>query len=508
MGTGVREVARLLQMSPNTERKYRLALARAELLVGDPDRLPELDVMKAAVLEHEPPQPPPQQVSSVEPWRGAILQMLELGARPRAIYDRLRLEDEEFAGSYAAVKRFCRRHRAAQGVRPEDVVIPVETAPGEVCQVDFGYLGKLYDPEEGRLRKTWVFVAVLGHSRHLFARIVFDQRATTWIDLHVALLQDLGGVPEVLVPDNLKAAVIRAAFATDGMTTLHRGYRELARHYGFKVDPTPPRSPEKKGKVESAVKYVKRNFFAPRIFEDVHHARREIERWRKEIANERIHGRTGCRPREVFEEVERGALRPLPAAPYMAVQWKQAKVHRDCHVLFERRQYSVPWRLVGQQVLVRATRATVTIYAGDERVATHSRRGPDRRSTDDAHLPDHRSDYRHRSRAYWEARADRLGEAVGRYVRAIFDSDDVLSQLRTVQCVVRYLEDFPLARACAACERALHYGNFTYGGLKRILREGLDLQPLPGARPAPAILEHPRYARRPKEILTLFGGAS
>ncbi len=508
METGPREVARLLRMSPNTERKYRRALEMASLLAGDPEDLPALSTLKAAMLEHEPPKVAPQQASSVDPWRFEIFAMMKRGAGPRAIYDRLRLEHDDFAASPSAVKRFYRRHREAQGVRPEDVAIPVDTAPGEVCQVDFGYLGKLYDPDEGRLRKAWVFVAVLGHSRHMSARIVFDQREMTWLELHAALFRDLGGVPEVLVPDNLKAAVIRAAFTTDGTTTLNRGYRELARHFGFKVDPTPPRSPEKKGKVESGVKYVRRNFFQPRIFEDVHHARRELAKWLEQIANERIHGSTGRRPREVFEEEEREILRPLPAAPWTPVSWKRAKVHRDCHVIFERRVYSVPWRLVGQEVLIRASRSTITIYADEERVATHDRNGPGRRSTVDAHLPDHRSDYRHRSRSYWEQRADRLGEIPGRYVRALFDSDDVLHQLRTVQAVVRHLETFPLARACAACERALHYGNFTYGGLKRILREGLDLVPLPDGQPAHGALEKPRYARRPAEILPLFGGAS
>jgi transposase len=508
MDTGPREVARLLRMSPNTERKYRVALEKASLLAGDPEDLPTQEALRAAVLEHTPPLPAPQQVSSVEPWRDGILTMIKRGAGPRAIYDRLRLEHDDFTASPSAVKRFCRRHREEQGVRPEDVAIPVDTALGEVCQVDFGYLGKLYDPAEGRLRKAWAFVAVLGHSRHMFARIVFDQKTTTWLELHVALFNELGGVPEVLVPDNLKAAVIRAAFAVDGTTTLNRSYRELARHYGFKIDPTPPRSPQKKGKVESGVKYVRRNFFQPRLPEDIHHARRELDLWLKEIAGERIHGSTGRRPREVFEEEEREALRPLPRVPYERVEWKQAKVHRDCHVVFEKRQYSAPWRLVGQEVWIQATGSTVTIHADEVRVATHDRRGPGRRSTIDAHLPDHRSDYRHRSRTYWEARADRLGEVPGHYIREIFASDDVLSQLRTVQAVVRHLESFPLTRACAACERALHYGNFTYGGLKRILREGLDLIPLPDARSAHGALENPRYARRPAEILPLFGGAS
>src|SRR5687768_7676166 len=105
---------------------------------------------------------------------------------------------------------------------------------------------------------------VLGYSRHQFVRIVFDQQTETWLQLHAEAFAVLRGVPEVIVPDNLKAAVTRAAFAVDDSTVLNRTYVELARHCGFKVDPTPPRDPDKKGKVESAVKYVKNNFFPAR----------------------------------------------------------------------------------------------------------------------------------------------------------------------------------------------------------------------------------------------------
>jgi hypothetical protein len=220
----------------------------------------------------------------------------------------------------------------------------------------------------------------------------------------------------------------------------------------------------------------------------------------------RVHGTTGRRPLEVFQEEERQILAPLPDRPFEPVVWKEAKVHRDSHVLFERRLYSVPWPLIGQQVSIRATEHSVTIYADDERVATHSRRGPDVRSTLDSHLPDHRSDYRHRSREYWERRADGMSETVGRYVREIFDSDDVLAQLRTVQSVVRHLETFPRSRAIAACERALHFGNFTYAGIKRILVKALDLEPLPTNGKARRTLESPRFARPPEEFLPLFRG--
>src|SRR5262249_2334866 len=152
----------------------------------------------------------------------------------------------------------------------------------------------------------------LGHSRHMYCRLGFDQKVSTWVRLHVEAFEHFGGVPRVIVPDNLKAAVIRAAFAVDDEAAIQRTYRELARHYGFRIDPAPPRPPEKKGKVESNAKYVKRNFLAPRELGDVVRAQAELERWVHEIAGSRVHGTTGRRPLEVFEQEERAALLPLP----------------------------------------------------------------------------------------------------------------------------------------------------------------------------------------------------
>lgn len=263
LATGPRQTARLLGVSSKTELRYRRLLAEAQLLDGDPDVRPELDVLKAAVRTQIPDTLPLQESSVVE-WTTEATAMLEHGTTPKAIFDRLRLEHGDLGGSLSAIKRLCDRLRRSSGVRPQDVAIPVQTAPGEVTQVDFGYVGKLWDPVEGRLRRAWVFVMVLGYSRHMVVRIVFDQTVHTWQRLHVEAFEELGGVPEVVVPDNLKAAVIRAAFGVDGVAVLNRSYRELARHYGFKVDPTPVRSPNEKGKVESAVKYVKHNFFRPR----------------------------------------------------------------------------------------------------------------------------------------------------------------------------------------------------------------------------------------------------
>lgn len=499
-GTRPRDVARLLGMGPNTERLYRTALANKGLLEGDPAEIPPLETLKAAVVEYAPPKVAPQQQSSIEQWRSEIENLHDRGCGPTAIYDRLRLEQREFQGSLAAVKRLVATIKRERGPVAEDVAIPVETEPGDVAQVDFGYAGYRIDPGSQKLRKSWVFVMVLGYSRDQFAKVVFDQRTETWLALHEEAFRHFGGVPHTMVPDNLKAAVIRAAFGiNDPSSELNRTYRELARHYGFKIDPTPPRSPKKKGKVESSVKYVKNNALKGREGEPLDETNRFLARWVREIAGMRIHGTTGKRPREVFETVEKDALLELPSKAYEPVVWKQASVHQDSHVVFGRRMYSVPWRYIGRRVWIRGTPATVAVYFDDERIATHRRSGNGYRSTDDAHLPAERAHLRHRSRRYWQERAERLGADVGRFVCEVFDADDVLSQLRQVQAIVTHLEKFPAQRAQGACRRASFYGSHSYQAVKNILNKALDMEPLPTTKAKVAWADPPRFARDAKQ---------
>jgi transposase len=431
------------------------------------------------------------------------------GAGPQAIYDRLKRKDPEFNGSIWAVQRAVKRIKAERGVQAEDVVIPVDTAPGEVAQVDFAFAGRFFDPANGKIRKAWVFVMLLCYSRHMFAKLVFDQKATTWVALHIEAFEWFGGTPMTIVPDNLKAAVIRAAFGVSDRhkVELNRTYRELARFYGFKVDPTPVRSPEKKGKVESGCKYVVRNYLAAGCFQTVSDANSDLPDWLLLTAGMRIHGTTGRRPIEAFAD-ERDVLLPLPTSPYEPVEWKEATVHRDSHVHFDRRLYSVPWTHMGAQVWVKATPSTVMIYAHDQRIATHERRSSGRRSTHEPHLPKHRAALAERSIEYWIERADSLDSVVGRYVREVVASDTVLSKLRDVQGIVSLLERYPARRAQAACRRADFFGNYTYQGIRRILDNALDLEPLPCDAPTYGHLAQPRFARKPSELLGAIKEAS
>jgi transposase InsO family protein len=498
MGTGARKVARMLRMSPNTEREYRQALEKEELLDGPAEDIAPLEVLRAAVERQLPVVAPPQMVSTAEPLRDKIVELAEKGVKARAIFDRLRLEDPALSASYWAVRGVWRRWRKERGVRAEDVAIPVETGPGEIAQVDFGYVGKLRDAATGMLRKAWVFVMVLAFSRRMVARIVFDQKIETWLRVHIEAFAELGGAPATIVPDNLKAAVIRAAFGVDGAASLNRSYRELARHHGIRIDPAPIYAPKKKGKVESSVKYVKANFFAARDGHEVGDTRRELQRWIDEIANTRIHGTTHRRPIELFAD-ERAALLAIPERRFELVTWHHGRVHLDTHVAFDKRLYSVPWRLIGQMVWVRATVADVVIFADDVRITTHDRRGKAVRSTYEEHLPEGRAPWRHRDRAYWENRADQIAPEVGAYVREVLDSDDVLSMVHTVQSMVTHLEKYPVERAVAACTRARHFGSYQYTTIKNILRRGLDLAPVM-PKPTSTVLVAPRFARPIDEI--------
>ena len=504
MGVGGREVARLLKMSSKTELKYRQALAEAGLLEGDAGALPDADVLRDAVLAVHPRPTKPQTPTSVDPWMPAIEEAFKNGVQAKAVWDFLNRKEADFTASYTAVRRAFQRLRKHHGVREDDVVIPVDTAAGEVAQVDFGFVGRLFDPVSGRIRKAWVFVMVLGYSRHMFAKVAFDQKTTTWLQLHVDAFRHFRAVPRVVVPDNLKAAVVQAAFGASDRhrIELNRSYRELARHYGFKIDPTPVYAPEKKGKVESGVKYVKNNCLAALNVTDIAEVNAELADWVMRTAGQRVHGTTGERPLELFERVERPQMLPLPAQRYELLVWKRVTVHPDSHVQVDGKLYSVPWRHVGRQLWVRASRHSVEIYWDDTRVATHQRLMRDRRSTLPGHLPEERLALAQRSEDYWRRRAANIGPSITRYVDDVLASDPVLSKLRDVQAIVTELEKVPITRALAAVARASFYANYTYIGVRDILRKGLDFEPLPRLlTPTAGLPGEMRFARSADELL-------
>jgi transposase len=458
----------MLGMGPNTHRAARLAFTAAGLWDGLPDNLPSEASLRALL----PQGRPRQQVSSVEPWREQIGLLEVRGLNVKTIHDRLKLDHPDFCGSYDAVKGVVRAIQRGRPVSSDDVVIPVETDPGDVAQVDFAYVGEVLDPASGVRRKAWVFVMTLGFSRHFFAWVVFDQSVATWLDLHVRAFAFFGGVPNTLVPDNLKAAVTRAAFGVDQNVEAQRDYRDLARHYGFVIDAAPPRSPKKKGKVERNIQFVEGFLESRDLSADVNSLNADLSRWNSEIAAVRVHGTTRRVPLRVFEDEERGTLHPLPHQPWVTKTWRLKEVASDAHVRFERRLYSVPWGLIGQKVMVEVTPGRLRVWQEGTLVAEHDRHGESLRSTTPGHLPSEREAYAKRSPDAWKERAAKLGSEVGEWANEQLTGP--VSRLRVVQATVLYLEVLPEGRAQEVCRRAREFGITKFGEIKRIVDLGMD----------------------------------
>jgi transposase len=487
-------VRRATGLNRRTIQRYRRWAHSQGLLVGP---LPPIEQLQTLIATTLTPEPPPQTTSSVEPYRDLVLQLHRDGVDGTAI--RERIAELGFAGSLSAIYRFL--HHLAPAT--PDVTVRVETAPGEEAQVDFGYAGRMLDPESGRLRKAWAFVMTLSWSRHQYVEFVWDQSVPTWLTLHRHAFEYFGGSPKRIKLDNLKAAITKACLDDP---QVQQAYRECAEHYGFLIDPCRVRTPEHKGKVESGVKYVKRNFLGGRKETSITQANADVLNWCLSTAGQRRHGTTKEQPLARFTAVECGLLLPLPRSPYDLAIWKVATVARDCYVVFENAYYSVPFRLVAQQVQIRGGCTEVRIYTADwQLVATHARalKAGERRTHLD-HLPPEKLPGLLLGKESCRARAAEIGPATSEVVAGLF-ADPAVDRLRTVGRILRLEETFGATRLEAACARALTFAEPAHRTIKQILTQGLDDEPA-STTSAP---EARTFVRSAFELLGhLFGGAA
>jgi len=407
--------------------------------------------------------------------------------------------EQGFTGSYAALWRFVNRLEKATPA----VTVRIEVQPGDEAQVDFGYVGLLLDPATGRRRKTWAFVMTLSWSRHMYVEFVCDQTVETWLRLHQHAFAFFGAVPRRIVLDNLKAAIVKACFEDP---VVQRSYQELAEHYGFLLAPCRVRTPEHKGKVESGVHYVQRNLLASYDFADIHAANQGALAWIAQVAGQRIHGTTKQQPLLRFQEVEQAAMLPLPSEAYDLAVWKQVRVGRDCYVNFEQAYYSVPYRLVGQEVWVRGGLTTVRIYANHQLEATHPRaRQPGERFTVLDHLPPEKVAGLTTTRESCAARAAEIGPSTAEVVSRLLAQKPV-DRLPMVKRLLRLADQYGPQRLERACQRALQYEEYSAQTVRRILEGGLDLALLPPPAAAPSAPT--RFARSLEELLPGLGGVT
>lgn len=468
MGESDRRISSRTGASRSTVAKYREWSLEKGLLE---EMLPELKVVDKILKEGDIVAPAKVTVSKAEPYRELIENMFKENCSKQVIFERLR-DNHSFDGSYSSIKRFVNR---LEDKSPE-AFIRMEVAPGAEAQVDFGYCGQMFDPAEKRLRRSWAFVMTLSHSRYQFAKFTFDQKVETWLELHLEAFEFFGGVPKEIVLDNLKAAIVKAALYDPHV---HRVYLELAEHYGFLISPCRVRTPRHKGKVEAGgIKYLKNNFLPGRTFIDILDGNDKLLLWCLD-KGKRIHGTTKRVPLEVFDEVERKALLPLPQEPFEICTWKECKLHPDCHIVFDGSYYSAPHRLIGKRLWVRATGKGVRIFYEHKQVAMHLRAlRKGERVTVQNHLPPEKVCYIMQAPSWCRKRAEEIGEDTSLFIESLL-SDKPLNRLRTAQGVLRLAHKYGPGRLENACKRALYYNELRYGAVKKILKDELDKERLP-----------------------------
>ena len=364
---------------------------------------------------------------------------------------------------------FCRDYEAWLG--RQDAVMRFEHAPGDKIFVDYsGLTMEIVDRASGEVPKAEIFVAALGASHFTYVEATLSQTLADWLGAHVRALEYFGGVPQAIVPDNLKSGVRRACrYEPD----LNPSYQDFAEHYGVAILPARVRKPRDKAKVEVAVQGIKRWILAPlrhctffSLGELNAALAAQLERY-----NDRDLSREAGTRRSRFEELDRRALKPLPAQRYQYATWKKAKVHLDYHVEVERRYYSVPYRLIGKTVDLRLTVHMVEVFYRGQAVATHLRQaGPRRFVTDPAHRPD-------RHRAVIELNHERLlerAEAIGPATAAVLREQvhrraHPDEALRVSLGILRLAHDFSTVALEQACAHAVALKAYSYRAIRALI---------------------------------------
>ena len=365
---------------------------------------------------------------------------------------------------------------------------------GERLFVDYaGQTVEVVDGSTGELRAAQVFVAVLGASNYTYAEATWTQSLPDWTGAHVRTLEFLGGVPRTIVPDNLRAAVLRANWYEPGINPT---YRDLAAHYGTAVLPARVRKPRDKAKVEAGVLVVERWILA-RLRNQRFFSLAELNAAIAALVadlNARPMRKLGVSRRQLFEELDQPALLSLPAEPFVYAEWRIRRVALDYHVDIDGHYYSVPHRLLREQVEARLTARTVELFHKGERVAAHLRSGArGRHTTVPEHMPQS-----HRRHAEWTIErigqeAAAIGAATARLTTLILETRPHPEQgFRACLGILRLVRTYGRERVEAACTRGLEIGARSYGSVQSILRHGLDRQPpATSAREGELPLLHP-----------------
>jgi len=425
--------------------------------------------------------------------RDQILEKLEQGLTAERIYQDLKKE-QGFAGQYSSVRRYVHRLRERTGIPFRRM----ETAPGHELQVDYGTGAPCRDGEGKRIR-THVFRLVMSYSRKGYSEAVRRLTTESFIRSLENAFWALGGVPQVVVFDNAKSVVKQADWYDP---ELNPKIIEFCRHYGIALEPTRPRTPRHKGKVERGVGYVKSNALRGREFESLAAQNEHLRDWERKVADTRIHGTTKRHVGQVFENEERPALRPLPAERFAIYSEGERRVSRDGHVEVARAYYSVPPEYLGRKVWVRWNEQTVRILNHrQEQIAVHVRNEAGKFSTRSVDIVQEKISGVERGPEHLLNKIRLLGPGAVKWSEGVM-KEHAEQGLRFLQGVLALSRKYDAGAIDRACETACRNQAFRYRIVKSLLqRNGTVRQPQELLEAHPVIRPMADYGEYVRNIL-------
>jgi transposase len=359
-----------------------------------------------------------------------------------------------------------------------------EYKAGEKLFVDYaGMTIDITDPATGEIKEAQIFVGTLGASNYTFAEATWTQKIEDWLASHRRMLEFFAGVPEIIVPDNLKTGVRSPSYYEPD---INKSYLEFAEHYGLAVIPARVRKPKDKSKVEKGVQHVERNIRAAlrkHTFFSLAEANEAIAQ-RLDSLNIKPFQKQNYSRKDLFDELEKPVLKALPKEAFVLAKWKKATVHIDYHIQLDHHYYSVPYQYVGEAVELRYTQTTLEVFHKAKRIASHARpltvkRGH-RQTTLKEHMPE-----KHKFKGEWTAErfiswAQKTGNYTAEFIEAVLHSRKHPEQsFRSCLGVMRLGQSYGDDRLELACKRACYLRSYSYKSVESILKHKLDQEALP-----------------------------
>ena len=481
-GLGQRPISRCLNISRTTVGDYLHRAKMAGLGWPLPEALTDHQLYSRLFPAASPPTPDRQLPDCA---------YLHLELKRKGVT--LMLLWEEYQGEHPQGYRyshFCELYR--QWARKLKISMRQTHKAGEKLFVDYaGHTLPIINPYTGEISEAQIFVAVLGASSYTFAEATLSQNLPDWLGSHARAFAFFGGVPELVIPDNLKSGVSKPCrYEPD----LNPSYQDLAEHYGTAVIPARVRKPKDKAKAEVGVQIVERWILArlrKLTFFSLADANATIRVLLTDLNSRPFKKLPGCR-KEAFEALDRPVLKPLPAEPYTFSQWKKVRAGIDYHIEVDGHYYSVPYQLRGQQLEARITATSVECFVQRKRVASHVRSfEKGRHTTVSDHMPKGQQEY-----ADWTPQrlirwAAKTGPQTAAMTEKLLASRQHAQQaFRSAMGLISLAKIYTPERLEVACDLALEGGASSYKSVKSILKTKLDQEPRQQSLPVTTPIAH------------------